>query len=73
MTLMADTHGAIAYVAGRPPGPVVMVHHNYAGSKQFDVDQAAFLARCGYVGVAIVSPLLNTTTCTRGWGSAREK
>ena len=43
----------VAYIKGRPPSPVVIVHHNYAGLKQFDVDQAAFLARCGFVGVAV--------------------
>mmetsp|Transcript_57718 Transcript_57718/g.122786 ORF Transcript_57718/g.122786 Transcript_57718/m.122786 type:complete len:370 (+) Transcript_57718:105-1214(+) len=46
-------HGKIAYVEGRPPAPIVMVHPNYAGLKQFDIDQASFLARVGYVGVAI--------------------
>jgi len=40
-------------VEGRPPAPIVLVHPNYAGCKQFDVDQAAFLARVGYVGVAM--------------------
>ena len=39
--------GYIAYVAGRPPAPVVLVHHNYAGLKQFDIDQAAFLGSVG--------------------------
>ena len=39
-------HGHIAYVEGRPPAPVIQVQHNYAGLKQFDIDQAAFLARC---------------------------
>ena len=29
----------VAYIKGRPPSPVVIVHHNYAGLKQFDVDQ----------------------------------
>lgn len=47
------SHGRIVYVANRPPRPVVLVHHNYAGLKQFDVDQAAYLARCGYVGLAV--------------------
>jgi hypothetical protein len=46
-------HGHIAYVEGRPPAPAIQVQHNYAGLKQFDIDQAAFLARCGYVGIAI--------------------
>lgn len=46
-------HGYIAYVKGRPPAPVVLVHHNYAGLKQFDIDQACFLARAGYVGLAV--------------------
>jgi dienelactone hydrolase len=46
-------HGHIAYVEGRPPAPVIQVQHNYAGLKQFDIDQACFLARCGYVGLAV--------------------
>jgi len=46
-------HSRIAYVKGRPPAPVVLVHPNYAGLKQFDIDQACFLARAGYVGLAI--------------------
>jgi len=40
-------HGHICYVEGRPPAPVIQVQHNYAGLKQFDIDQACFLARCG--------------------------
>eukprot|EP00756_Hemistasia_phaeocysticola_P063648 Hpha_TRINITY_DN7127_c0_g1::TRINITY_DN7127_c0_g1_i1::g.29816::m.29816 len=43
----------IAFIAGRPKAPVVLVFPNYAGKKQFDVDQAVFLARLGYVGVAV--------------------
>ena len=46
-------HGHIAYIEGRPPAPVIQVQHNYAGLKQFDIDQACFLARCGYVGLAV--------------------
>lgn len=46
-------YGHIAYIHGRPPAPVILVHPNYAGLKQFDIDQAAFLARVGYVGVAV--------------------
>ncbi|CAK9056116.1 Uncharacterized protein K02A2.1 [Durusdinium trenchii] len=46
-------HGRIAYISGRGPRPVVLVHHNYAGLKQFDVDQACFIARAGYVGLAV--------------------
>lgn len=38
---------------GRQPVPVVLVCHNYAGLKQFDIDQACFLAKAGYVGLAI--------------------
>ena len=38
-------HGRIAYVKGRDPRPVILVHHNYCGLKQFDVDQACFIAR----------------------------
>lgn len=37
--------GRIAYVKGRDPRPVILVHHNYCGLKQFDVDQACFIAR----------------------------
>ena len=48
-------HGRIAYVKGRPPRPVVLVHSNYAGLKQFDIDQACFLAKAGYVGLAVDS------------------
>ena len=46
-------HGKIAYIAGAGPKPVVMVHPNYAGAKQFDTDQACFLARCGYAAVVV--------------------
>ena len=46
-------HGRIAFVKGSSPAPVILVHHNYAGCKQFDVDQAAYIARCGYVGLAV--------------------
>eukprot|EP00943_MAST-04B_sp_MAST-4B-sp1_P005873 g5873.t1 len=46
-------HSHIAYIKGRPPAPVILVHPNYAGLKQFDIDQACFLARCGYVGFAL--------------------
>jgi len=46
-------HGRIAYIKGRPPAPVILVHHNYAGLKQFDVDQACFLAKVGYVGLCV--------------------
>lgn len=35
------------------PRPCVLVFPNYAGLKQFDTDQALFLARVGYVGVAV--------------------
>jgi len=38
---------------GRGRAPVVLVFPNYAGKKQFDVDQAVFLAQAGYVGVAV--------------------
>jgi len=46
-------YGRIAYVKGRDPRPVILVHHNYCGLKQFDVDQACFMARLGYVGLAV--------------------
>lgn len=35
------------------PKPLVMVIHNYQGLKFFDVDVAEYLARLGYVGLAI--------------------
>jgi dienelactone hydrolase len=47
------THSHIAYRKGAPPAPLVLVHPNYAGLKQFDIDQAAFLAKAGYVGFAL--------------------
>lgn len=46
-------HSRIAYISGRAPCPLVLIHPNYAGLKQFDVDQAAFLAHVGYVGLAL--------------------
>jgi len=45
--------GRIAYIVGRGPVPVILVHHNYAGLNQFDMDQACFLAKAGYVGLAV--------------------
>ena len=36
-------HGQIAYIEGAGPKPVVIVHPNYAGLKQFDIDQCCFL------------------------------
>jgi hypothetical protein len=35
------------------PRPLVVVIHNYQGLKGFDVDVAEYLARVGYVGLAI--------------------
>ena len=35
------------------PRPMVMVIHNYQGLKFFDVDVAEYMARIGYVGLAI--------------------
>lgn len=43
----------IAFQEERGPSPVVLVFPNYAGKKQFDIDQAVFLAKLGYVGVAV--------------------
>jgi dienelactone hydrolase len=43
----------IAYKRGAKPAPVILVFPNYAGLKQFDKDQAMFLAKLGYVGVAV--------------------
>lgn len=35
------------------PRPLVLVIHNYQGLKYFDIDVAEYLARVGYVGLAI--------------------
>ena len=35
------------------PRPLVLVIHNYQGLKGFDVDVAEYLARVGYVGLAL--------------------
>lgn len=45
--------GWIAYSRDGKPAPQVLVIPNYAGLKQFDRDQAVFLARCGFVGIAV--------------------
>ena len=39
-------HGRIAYISGRGPRPVVLVHHNYAGLKQFDVESGQRRSWC---------------------------
>eukprot|EP00999_Lentomonas_sp_LEN2_P002635 NODE_512_length_1410_cov_96.604053_g478_i0.p1 GENE.NODE_512_length_1410_cov_96.604053_g478_i0~~NODE_512_length_1410_cov_96.604053_g478_i0.p1 ORF type:complete len:318 (-),score=40.88 NODE_512_length_1410_cov_96.604053_g478_i0:24-977(-) len=46
-------HGYIAYRRGAKPAPVILICPNYAGLKQFDKDQAQFLAALGYVGLAL--------------------
>ena len=33
--------------------PLILIFPNYAGEKQFDIDQAVFLARCGYTAVSV--------------------
>lgn len=43
----------VAPPAGSGPRPLVLEIHNYAGLKFFDVHQAEYLARLGYVGLAI--------------------
>lgn len=43
----------IAYKKGAEKRPVILVFPNYAGLKQFDKDQAVFLAKLGYVGLAV--------------------
>jgi len=50
---LPDEHGHIAYIEGAGPKPVVLVHPNYAGLKQFDIDQCCFLARCGYAALCV--------------------
>jgi dienelactone hydrolase len=39
----------IAYKRNAAPKPVIMVFPNYAGLKDFDKDQAMFLAKLGWV------------------------
>ena len=48
-------HGYLAYPRGATavPRPLVLCYPNYAGLKSFDVEQAKFLARMGYVGLAV--------------------
>lgn len=46
-------YGRIAYIKGRGPAPVILVHHHYAGLQQFHVNQACFLAKVGYVGLCV--------------------
>lgn len=43
----------IAYKRNALPAPVILCFPNYAGLKQFDKDQAMFMAKLGYVGVAV--------------------
>ncbi len=43
----------VAPPASLGPRPLVLVIHNYQGLKFFDVDVAEYLARVGYVGLAI--------------------
>jgi len=46
-------NSVICYKKGAERKPLVMVFPNYAGLKQFDKDQAMFLAKLGYVGLAV--------------------
>jgi dienelactone hydrolase len=43
----------VAPPAADGPRPLVLVIHNYQGLKFFDVDVAEYLARLGYVGLAV--------------------
>lgn len=43
----------VAPPAGTGPRPVVLVVHNYQGLKSFDVIVAEYMARLGYVGLAV--------------------
>ena len=43
----------VAPPASAGPRPLVLVIHNYQGLKFFDVDVAEYLARVGYVGLAV--------------------
>ena len=43
----------IAYQKGKKSLPLILVFPNYAGEKQFDIDQAVFLAKCGYTAISV--------------------
>ena len=45
--------GHLVAPGGAEPRPLVLVIHNYQGLKGFDVQVAEYLARVGYVGLAI--------------------
>ena len=67
--------GRIAYVKGRDPRPVILVHHNYCGLKQFDVDQACFIARpeqdsSSILQATIVNTIVNTVVNWNCWSFA---
>ena len=47
------TANLVAPAAEQGPRPLVIVIHNYQGLKSFDVDVAEYLARVGFVGLAI--------------------
>lgn len=42
----------LAHVPGQVR-PLILIWPNYAGEKQFDIDQAVFLAKCGYTAISI--------------------
>lgn len=48
-----EYQGWIAHTEKGPRAPLVLVLPNYAGLKQFDIDVAVFLAKLGYVGLAV--------------------
>ena len=49
-----ETHvGKLVCAKDAEPKPIVLVCHNYAGLKFFDEHQAEYMARLGYVGLAI--------------------
>ena len=43
----------MAYPRGTSNRPLVLIFPNYAGEKDFDVDQAIFLAQMGYAAVSV--------------------
>ena len=45
--------GWIAWSEGRGPAPLILTVHNYFGIKEFDKEVAAYLARSGFVGLAV--------------------
>ena len=46
-----EYEGWIAFDPSAPPRPVVLVFPNYAGLKQFDIDQAVCVKKSKFFGI----------------------